>query len=55
MKEIKITQDDSGKITVESTGPDGEAISTTAESVDAVIDLLCERGILNDRRLENRD
>lgn len=38
MTEIKIVQDDSGKITVETTGPDGEPVITDAASVDEAIE-----------------
>jgi len=38
MKELKIVQNDDGKITVESTGDDGNPLITEAGSVDEAID-----------------
>lgn len=38
MKEIKIIQDDDGKITVETTGPEGSPVSNPVDSVDSALE-----------------
>jgi len=40
VKELKIIQADDGKISIETTGPEGEPVITEAASIDEAIDLI---------------